>query len=131
MNGAVRRTFEMVARVVNFSDAQPDTDAGHAVSVERLKQLKAQMEQVALRATELLAAPADARGRGARLARERPAVRQLPRRQVEERGHAVGVLEVDGDGAAAARQHAGEQIGGPPQPREGARRQHQPEDQGL
>jgi hypothetical protein len=47
MNSVVRRTFEMVARVVNFSDAQPDTDAGHAVSVERLKQLKAQMEQVA------------------------------------------------------------------------------------
>lgn len=47
MNGEVRRTFEMVARSVNFSDAQPDTDAGHQVSVERLKQVKAQMEQVA------------------------------------------------------------------------------------
>ena len=29
MNGDVRRTFEMVARSVNFCDAQPDTDAGH------------------------------------------------------------------------------------------------------
>ena len=48
MNGDVRRTFEMVARSVNFSDAQPDTDAGHLVSVERLKQVEAQMEQVAL-----------------------------------------------------------------------------------
>ena len=47
MNGHVRRTFEMVARAVNFSDAQPDTDAGHVVSVERLKVVKAQMEQVA------------------------------------------------------------------------------------
>lgn len=47
MNGDVRRTFEMVARSVNFCDAQPDTDAGHLVSVERLKQVKAQMEQVA------------------------------------------------------------------------------------
>ena len=47
MNGEVRRTFEMVARSVNFSDAQPDTDAGHLVSVERLKQVKSQLEQVA------------------------------------------------------------------------------------
>ena len=47
MNGAVRRIFEMVARAVNFSDAQPDTDAGHAVSVGRLKEVKAQMEQIA------------------------------------------------------------------------------------
>jgi len=47
MNGDVRRMFEMVARSVNFCDAQPDTDAGHVVSVERLKQVKAQMEQVA------------------------------------------------------------------------------------
>jgi hypothetical protein len=47
MNGDVRRTFEMVARAVNFSDAQPDTDSGQVVSVERLKVVKAQMEQVA------------------------------------------------------------------------------------
>jgi hypothetical protein len=47
MNAVVRRTFEMVARVVNFSDGQPDTDAGHAVSVARLKQLKAEMDQMA------------------------------------------------------------------------------------
>jgi hypothetical protein len=47
MNAVVRRTFEMVARVVNFSDAQPDADAGHVGSVERLKQVKAQMEQLA------------------------------------------------------------------------------------
>jgi hypothetical protein len=47
MNGDVRRTFEMTARSVNFSDAQPDTDPGHLVSVERLKQVRAQMEQVA------------------------------------------------------------------------------------
>ena len=37
----------MVARSVNFCDAQPDTDAGQLVSVERLKQVKGQMEQVA------------------------------------------------------------------------------------
>ncbi len=47
MNGDVRRMFEMTARSVNFSDAQPDTDPGHLVSVERLKQVKVQMEQVA------------------------------------------------------------------------------------
>jgi hypothetical protein len=32
-------SFEMVARAVNFSDAQPDTDAGHAVSVARLAEV--------------------------------------------------------------------------------------------
>ena len=47
MNGDVRRMFEAVSRVVNFSGAQPDTDAGHVVSVERLKAVKAQMEQIA------------------------------------------------------------------------------------
>ncbi len=47
MNAVVRRMFEMVARVVNFSDAQPDTDPGHTVSVERLKVVKAQMEEIA------------------------------------------------------------------------------------
>ncbi len=47
MNGVVRRTLEMVARVVNFSDAQPDTDAAHVASVQRLTQIKAEMEQVA------------------------------------------------------------------------------------
>jgi hypothetical protein len=33
MNSEVRRTFEMEARAVNFSEAQPDDDAGHAVSL--------------------------------------------------------------------------------------------------
>lgn len=47
MNGDERRTFEMTVRAVNFSDAQPDTDAGHAVSVGRLKEVRGQMEQVA------------------------------------------------------------------------------------
>jgi hypothetical protein len=47
MNGDVRRTFEMTAKVVNVSDAQPDTDSGHQLTVEQLKQVKAQMEQVA------------------------------------------------------------------------------------
>lgn len=47
MNGDVRRTYEMTARVVNVSDAQPDTDSGHQLSVERLKQVQAEMEQVA------------------------------------------------------------------------------------
>ena len=47
MNGDVRRTFEMTARVVNLSDAQPDTDRGHQLSVQRLKEVEAQMEQVA------------------------------------------------------------------------------------
>jgi hypothetical protein len=47
MNGDVRRTLEMAARAEHFSDAQPDTDAGHAVLVGRLKQVRAEMEQVA------------------------------------------------------------------------------------
>jgi hypothetical protein len=47
MNGDVRRKFEMAARVVNVSDAEPDTDGGHQLSVERLKQVRAEMEQVA------------------------------------------------------------------------------------
>jgi hypothetical protein len=47
MNGDVRRKFEMTARVVNVSDAEPDTDGGHQLSVERLKQVRAEMEQVA------------------------------------------------------------------------------------
>jgi hypothetical protein len=47
MNGDVRRTFEMTARVVNVSDAQPDTDSGHLLSVARLKEVQSQMEQVA------------------------------------------------------------------------------------
>jgi hypothetical protein len=47
MNGDVRRMFEMVGRSENFCDAQPDTDPGHLVSVERLKRVKVQMEQVA------------------------------------------------------------------------------------
>ena len=46
MNGDVRRTYEMAARVVHVSDARPDTDAGQQVSVERLKEVKAAMEQV-------------------------------------------------------------------------------------
>ncbi len=37
----------MSARVVNVSDAQPDTDSGHQLTVEQLKQVKAEMEQVA------------------------------------------------------------------------------------
>ena len=47
MNSEVRRTFEMTARAVNFSDAEPDDDAGHAVSVARLKAVKAEREEVA------------------------------------------------------------------------------------
>jgi hypothetical protein len=47
MNGEVRRMFETTVRAVNFSDAHPDTDTGHSVSVARLKEVRAQMEQVA------------------------------------------------------------------------------------
>jgi hypothetical protein len=47
MNGEVRRIFEMAARAERFSDAQPDTDAGHAVLVGRLKEVRTEMEQVA------------------------------------------------------------------------------------
>jgi hypothetical protein len=46
MNGDVRRTYEMAARVVHVSDTWPDTDGGQQVSVERLKEVRAGMEQV-------------------------------------------------------------------------------------
>jgi hypothetical protein len=49
MNGDVRRTYEMTARVVNVNDAQPDTDGGQRLSAERLKQVRVEMEQVAAR----------------------------------------------------------------------------------
>ena len=36
----------MAARVVHVSDTWPDTDGGQQVSVERLKEVRAGMEQV-------------------------------------------------------------------------------------
>jgi hypothetical protein len=47
MDARVRRTFETAGRTVNFSDAQPDTDPGHGVSLARLKEVWDRMEQVA------------------------------------------------------------------------------------
>jgi hypothetical protein len=47
MNGDVRRAFEMVGRTVDFSDERPDTDAGHNVSVSRLKEIEVEMEAAA------------------------------------------------------------------------------------
>ena len=47
MNSVVRRIVEMVARVVSWLDARPDTDAGPMVSAARLKEVQAEMEQVA------------------------------------------------------------------------------------
>jgi hypothetical protein len=47
MNSVVRRTVEMVARVVSWIDARPDTDAGQLVSAARLKEVQAEMEHVA------------------------------------------------------------------------------------
>jgi hypothetical protein len=47
MNGAVRRIFEMVGSSVDFTDSQPDTDAGQALSAARLKEVEVQMEQAA------------------------------------------------------------------------------------
>jgi hypothetical protein len=46
MNGDARRTYEMVVRVVDISDAQPDTDAGQVVLVGRLKQVKFEMVEL-------------------------------------------------------------------------------------
>jgi hypothetical protein len=46
MNADCRKTFEMATRVVHLSDAQPDTDAGHALSVGKVKEMVARMEQV-------------------------------------------------------------------------------------
>jgi hypothetical protein len=48
MNGIIRRTIEMVARTVRFITARPDTDAGAAVLEGRLKEVKAQMNEVAM-----------------------------------------------------------------------------------
>ena len=47
MTGAVRRVLEMVARVVNFILARPDTDAGQQVSASRLQEVQKQMQEVA------------------------------------------------------------------------------------
>jgi hypothetical protein len=47
MNSVVRRILEMVARVVSWIDAWPDTDAGQMVSAARLKEVRTEMEQVA------------------------------------------------------------------------------------
>jgi hypothetical protein len=47
MNSVVRRILEMVARVVSWIDARPDTDAGQMVSAARLKEVQTEMEQVA------------------------------------------------------------------------------------
>jgi hypothetical protein len=47
MNGEVRRTVEMVGRTVNFDAARPDSDAGQTVLETRLKDVKAQMEEMA------------------------------------------------------------------------------------
>ncbi len=47
MNSVVRRILEMVARVVSWIDAWPDTDAGQKVSAARLKEVQTEMEQVA------------------------------------------------------------------------------------
>src|SRR4051812_49591312 len=47
MNSVVRRIREMVARVVSWIDAWPDTDAGQMVSAARLKEVRTEMEQVA------------------------------------------------------------------------------------
>lgn len=48
MRSVVRRILEMVARVVSWTDARPDTDAGHMVSATRLKEVQGQMEQLAV-----------------------------------------------------------------------------------
>jgi hypothetical protein len=45
MNAECRRTFEMARRVAHFSDAQPDTDAGHGLSVAKVKEMVTRMEQ--------------------------------------------------------------------------------------
>ena len=43
MDRAGQLTFEMVTRSVKFNDAQPDTDPGHGVTVERLKKVQGEM----------------------------------------------------------------------------------------
>jgi hypothetical protein len=47
MDAECRRTFVMATSATHFSDSQPDTDAGHALSVAKLKEMVARMEQVA------------------------------------------------------------------------------------
>lgn len=47
MTSAGRKVLEMVARVVNFILARPDTDAGHQVSATRLIEVQKQMEELA------------------------------------------------------------------------------------
>ena len=47
MNGECRRAFQRGKSVVQVSDAQPDTDPGHVLSVAKVKEMTARMEEVA------------------------------------------------------------------------------------
>jgi hypothetical protein len=47
MDAECRKTFTMATSAVQFSNAQPDTDAGHGISVAKLKEMRERMEQVA------------------------------------------------------------------------------------
>jgi high-affinity Fe2+/Pb2+ permease len=47
MRSEVSRIYEMGTRVVSFEDAHPDTDEGHLLSVQMVKDVVAQMKDVA------------------------------------------------------------------------------------
>lgn len=47
MRSDVSRTYEMGTRIVSFEDAHPDTDEGHLLSVQKAKDVVAQMRDVA------------------------------------------------------------------------------------
>lgn len=47
MRSEVSRTYEMGTRVVSLEDAHPDTDEGHLLSVQKAKDVVAQMKDVA------------------------------------------------------------------------------------
>ena len=43
MDKTAQLTFAMITRAVSFNDAQPDTDPGHGITADRLKQVQIQM----------------------------------------------------------------------------------------
>jgi len=83
-------TFAMVTRAVKFEDAQPDTDPGHQVTAERLKQVQSQM------------ADAIATQRAGRIQRHRGSVEKRRLRREQLAGAIKYLVEL---GEFAGREH--------------------------
>jgi hypothetical protein len=64
MRAKASRTFETSGRVLIFSDANPDTDAGNTQSAQQVKELSEQMRHVAAAQRQGLVGQAVVRRRG-------------------------------------------------------------------